>query len=70
MPIILRRILLGVITWSQNRHLMSVDSIVIKEMSSLLINFSGTVLVAPEMQQFLVHRPGSRLCDLAQVSKR
>lgn len=49
---------------------MPINSIVIEEMPSLLINLPGTVLVAPQMQQLLVHRPGPSFRDLAQEPER
>lgn len=48
---------------------MPINRVIVEEMPCLLINLPRTVLVAPEVQQLLVHRPGSQFGDLAQVSE-
>lgn len=67
MPVILRRVLLSMVTWRQNSHLMPVDSIVVEEVTCLLVDFPRTELITPQMQQLLVHRPWAELADLAEV---
>ena len=57
------------ITRRQHSHLMPVNSIVIEEMSSLLVDLPRAVLIAPQVQQLLVHRIRSQFRDLAEVSE-
>jgi len=68
-PVILGRILLRVVTWRQDGHLVPVDRVVVEEVARLLVDLPRAVLVAPEVEQSLVHGPRSQLRDLPQASE-
>jgi hypothetical protein len=67
MPIILRRVLFRMVTRSQNRHLVPVGRVIVKEVARLPVDLARAELVAPQMQQLLVHRPRAHLADFAQA---
>lgn len=70
MPIVIRAILLSMITWRDNSHLMTVNRIIIEEVSCFLIDLSGRILITPHVQQALVHAPRAQLGHFAQVTER
>ena len=67
MTIILGGILLCMVTRRKNSHLMSVDGVVVEEMAGLLVDLARAVLIAPHVEQPLVHRVRAKLGDLPQV---
>lgn len=65
--VVFRRILLRMVAWRENRHLVSVDRIVMEKVPGLLVDLSGTIFVAPQVKQLLVHRPRSEFRYLSQT---
>ena len=53
------------ITRRENGHLVPIDRVVMEEAARLLVDLSGTILVAPDVEQFLVHGPRSQFGDFA-----
>lgn len=49
MTIIIRRVLLSMIAWSQDSHLMSINRVVIEKMASLFVDLPWAVFIAPKM---------------------
>lgn len=56
MTIVFGGVLLSMVARRKNSHLMSVDGVVVEEMARLLVDLARAVLVAPQVQQLLVHR--------------
>lgn len=56
MTVILGGVLLSMVARRENSHLMSVDGVVVEEMAGLLVDLARAVLVAPHVEQLLVHR--------------
>lgn len=67
MTIIFRRVLLSMVARRENSHLMSVDRVMVEEMASLLVDLTRTVLVTPQVKQFLVHGVRAELGDFPHV---
>lgn len=67
MSVILGRVLLRVIAGSQHSHFVPVDGVVVEKVSCLLVDLARTVLIAPQVQQLLVHGPRAQFGDLSQV---
>lgn len=53
---------------SENSHLVSVDAVIVEEMSSLFVDLSRTILITPEMEETFVHRPRAKARHLSQVT--
>lgn len=54
--------------WSEHSHLVSVNAVVVEEMSRLLVDLSRTILITPEVEETLVHRPRTKARHLSQVT--
>ena len=57
------------ITRCEHSHLVPINSVIIEEVSRFLIDLARTILVPPDVQQFLVHRVRAQFGNLAQVAK-
>ena len=42
------------VAWSQDSHLVSVNRVVVKEMTSFLIDLPWAIFIAPEMLRWLL----------------